>query len=386
VDELERRDVPDAYWIGDFSSDATDARNWYPYNVLPGGGDNLWFYGGEAESYTEYIDGEDVVRAPGAPCDGLYGSFGEIYVGAGYASTITQSNSLTATRLWMENGTIDQAGNDLTITGPGAEWSAAPADFYWTGGTITSSTTPATVSVVGGLPDNQVTTALIAPAEGGTVTTGSTLNFVNGAQATVEPSTINVTNVVGMKVLSGSTLTATDVTFACVVQPPNQERTVNVGAGATYIANGVTDNNRGLVVEAGGTVFIEGAGARYGGIAGPLGQSIWVQQGATALVIANGSILDGAGRSVNIAGGKLATHAISTFGNQPAAQIKGSLVIANSDITISDEAYNPANVTGHKFGRLLVDGDINWGKGTYRPVVDGTAGSTLCDVWSCLGE
>src|SRR5207247_873154 len=86
---------------------------------------------------------------------------------------------------------------------------------------------------------------------------------------------------------------------------------------------------------------------------------------------------------VYITAGKLSTFALDYSGQQPNAKIEGDLTNTGADITISDTAYNPPGVTGHKLAVFKVEGNVRWSGGVYRPVIDITAND--CDLWSMTG-
>jgi hypothetical protein len=181
LDRLEDREVP-ATWNPGPGSDylATTAANWD-------------FGYGESISYFRTATFNS---ANTAPCLDFSGDFDAVNVNPGYTGDIILNGDLTVAMFYQGDGTIDQplgSGSEITIT----QW------WGWEGGTLNSTQTASTVTFDGSLYPGMAM-ANIAPAGYGTVTTGSTLNLINGATVTFYPGTIDFVGGDGMNVVDSN--------------------------------------------------------------------------------------------------------------------------------------------------------------------------------------
>jgi hypothetical protein len=365
----------------------------------------VWFYDSSVvglypDSTEPDENGDPTLRYLGGPCTNMSGNLPDVYVVSGYASTITLSGATAMTRLWLESGVIDQAGHDLTITGPGAEWSAAPADFYWTGGTITGSGDAAAVTVVGDPANYRVTTALVT----GAVTLGSNLVFDAGAEAEVDAQ-VNMTNPTGIDVLGGSGLTLANGTALLSALTAIEERqTIRVfGEHSRLFTRGAATADLGLWVGGGtaefqgvatGEVTVTFAGAvrqangdPAPGLAANNGNSVYMTSGS--LIIGEGARLATGPRSILVRGGKLATRVTAGRADHTAFISTQFLIIeqaagATTEIVIGDPSMNPPGVNGYVYSTLYVTGPVAWKGGAYRPLLN--PNNNWSSLWYSTGN
>lgn len=421
--------MPAAYWVGDFSSDARDARNWYPYNVLPTPGDDLYFYGAAASgNFDEDIDGDGNTdsRVPGGDCLGLAGDWATVEVVLGYAGTITLGANpsswsvgtpaptpptptpFTGSGVTFQQLMLDAPGaniaqshpltgevSPLTITGDIPWWAnPLPASLTWYGGALNDTAVASTVTVAD-------TTALLAPTGYGTVTTGSTLIF-DAATVTIAAGTFVFANGLGMVVQNNAAVNqpliygaATSFTTPNGVDPNNGMQ-IQLAEGSQYriygnnnfTQIGVASTRLPLVNDSGTFLIEQGANVTIQGIYRSANQptlhfgSLYQRSGNT--VLQNGSSLT-AQNGVQIYGGTLYTVANPVL--QVAAQqfftITGNLRVDGVAGAEPVVAINSGS-TPHIRGELRIDGDVRWTSGTYRPFVD-IADATRADLWRASG-
>ncbi len=330
------------------------------------------------------------------------GPFNSITITAGYTGTVTVTGPVQTDALYLNNGTIDQpagSGSDITVLGGATlndnTWWLNPgwdggSDFNWTGGTLDSTNSGATLHISGA-----GTTGVINPVNAGAISTGDTLSIENGASATFQPGTLTFTGGTGLVVTSNCLAmvdpTGPDVTFSA--------NTAGVGAPKNWIQAGgkITVNGTGTwnganvpLQNDGGTFTVQGgATASFVGAVGPADQAAsYRQTGTTGLtLIQNGSTIQVAS-GMYLSAGKLATIATNST-TQANAKVDGDLTDVGADIVISDNAYNPAGVTTHQYATFEVTGNVRWSGGTFRPhldvqpqVIEGeTLWLEVCDVW-----
>lgn len=384
VEGLERRDCP-AYWVGDHSSDFADPLNWLEHKPPTPGDVEVYFYGPDADYFLDWTEpdenGDPGKRFPGGACTNVSGSMNEVFVGLGYANTITFSDDTTVTRLWMASGAINQAGHDLTVTGPGWTYSAFPADFYWTGGTLNSGNTAATIHILGDPLTSRQSTATIAPTNGGTVYLGSTLRFAAGVVANIEPGSIDAHNDPDIDMddcqMAVNTYTVTtNIAIEGVRQinlmNQNDVFTLN-GPGTFNPANNdlTMYNHAGAVtIASSGTISLKGQA-----VVGNVNRNSYYQDGGT-LNITSGATLKVA-NAVQLSGGKLYTLYNPNLADTVAAQeatINGDLFASAGEIWICTGVGNPLH-----YGTLRVkQAVVLEGTVLFNPYIDGTT-SGRCD-------
>lgn len=291
---------------------------------------------------------------------------------------------MTTKRLMVSAGEFvqDNAGEDITVTGTTvADTRFTHATFEWTGGAINSSSNPANFTLTG-----TAATGWVDPpgAVFNTLTLNDNLTVAAGAKLEVLDGTVTSALHTSILVTGGASLKTGDATNL-LVSAASVTKSVKLTGAASKAEFTGTFRSRALEVES-GTAKVLGEG-KTSTFAGPVGfggtASVLVTGGA--LVIENGSTLDTGTRKTCIAGGKLATQAYGT-GAQPVANIKGNLLVqyTASEVKISDTAYNPSGVTGHQYGELKVDGNVEWDSGKYIPWVAGGT-SSACGEWSSTG-
>lgn len=334
---------------------------------------NNWTFGyGESINYfiTASFDSRNTL-----PCDGFSGSFDAININSGYTGTITLNSHLTVVMFYQGGGTIDQPlGEDSQIFI--AQW------WLWEGGTLNSTETPSTVTVDGTLYPGMSSGAIV-PVTTGTVITGSTIQFVNGATGAVQPGEVVFNNDADFIVDDGSevecqtTPTGTiDFTAGTVAFLGN--RTWVKAGGLLTVPGGGTWTGFGVpLLNAGGTFRVrDGSTASFTGLVGPANEAAsYRQTGATSVTVIDEGSRIRVASGMYLGAGKLSTaHA----NRQGGAVIEGNVVNTGADIAINDVAYNPAGVTQHVFDRLYITGDSRWSGGVFRAAVD-TAEASRCD-------
>lgn len=356
----------DLHWISTSSTDWTVPANWSA-NRVPTNTDNVYF------------DIPGTVSTTNAGAGLILNSLNSLHVLAGYTQTITMAVPMTIGTLEMSPGTggkIDQPGTDLTIT----------TALNWTTGTINSTSTVANLILSGA-------TAHIAPANAGTLLTGSTLRMTNGAVATFEDGTVNFTDGDGIDVSEGCAAnfeigTAGNNVLYSGPIPSKGKITLPTGTTGTFSRKAglegfaVSGKSDMPIVITGGT-FTTGYGVKLtvtGRVGGNDGANVSLQSGTTrlyhdeyldaGLIVPNG---------MGVSGGTLTTVNDGS-GNNQSATITGNLLVSGGIVTIDE-----GRQVGHHFGRLDVIGNITWIGGVFRPLVDGTVGSLFCDSWECTG-
>ena len=351
------------YWIGGYEASWTDGSSWTG-GLVPDQTSAVYFDG----SYSNY----------GVTTPGLSGglTLAEIHFVNGYSGTVTLASNLTVGKLELAsaNATLDQPtatyGSNVTVT----------TAMLWTGGTLNSSSNLANVTITGG-----TATAMFAPAGGGTVNLGSTINLSGGAVGTIKEGTLNVTND-GMQinVNTGSVLNVSPIlngiatiagTFSPHIQiKPNASFTINSG----HLFTNARLTNEGTFTLKADT------SAKFPGQTGIA--AAYSQKAGGATYLYGGSILDtGLLRNVVIEGGILATVSDDPdgygIGNSTAYISTNKLMVDGGDIYINYGAA--AHVS---FGRLDISGDVIWAGGNYHPYIWGDVNDGDADMWYASGS
>jgi hypothetical protein len=318
-------------------------------------------------------------------CDGMHapaggGVYNSVTLRPDYGATVTLSSGFTTGALVLEGGAISQpsAGTDITVAGGYS--GIFPAAFTWTGGTLNSSSYTSTVYIRG---DGN-----IAPANDGTITTGSTLEFVGTEQVptttTVHPGTIQFDNAAGAVVGAFATLKARTFTEGDIIGLTVHQ------AGATSIqiqSNGTlwiigpgTYNSNLRVINSG---LFKITGSALATLTGGNATQFDYVQGAvdSKLHIENGSTLD-VPHGMEMTNGSVY---LLMNPNLPASQqnatIYGTFNMGGGAIVFAP----PIPIgTAVVYGTFTVNGNVNWTGGTYRPNID-YANPGLASKWIVLG-
>ncbi len=399
LDELEAREVPAIVtWVGTVSEDAGDPLNWAifvhgpPIQRVPEAGDDVLYTGVFNEDHGDleplYLN---CVNMHGPDGGGAYNS-----VTLDYAYTdgidpgrVTLSGGFTTKAFHLAGGIIDQpsTGFDITVSGNPTITSenedllsGLPADFTWTGGTLNSTET-----IAGLIITDTTTTALIAPASGGTVNLGSHLNFENGAIGTMKEGTINLLNDgiefnifenCGVVVDPGQdkyTITNQD-------GPVSQGNPLRVWFGGWFkvLSGRHYDARFGSAVNEGTFILMPGASARFATkVPSPLADYSFWSSGAEQ--IAADATLE-----LNFMMRKTAGAIFIQSGTKPQGfegNLVGDLKIINGDIRFEDMSTSPEI---HEFGEFRVKGNVIWDEGTYYPFVS-SENNNVSDQWTATG-
>lgn len=377
---LEARDVPaHFYWVGgadpnaypsydpvDVPINARIAYNWtdddFPAQrspICPGNGDIVYF---NVSDMGQNVD---------CKFFGDAGQYAAVLVEGGYGKTITLSKGFTTSTFDLNatpDAKVDQVGNDITVT----------ATFNMTNGTLNVAGHLANVKLDGA-------TGTIAPANEGTVKLGSSIIETSGAVLTRKAGTIEVNNDeqefdigenCGIEVDPGAGTARIDKSSSVVTGPltyihPNsflrllsgtsQDKWAVRNDGEFTLMPGTTWHLTGEMTIPGPA----GPAWPYRTIPPPPGYDLspvsrtYVQTGGVTRLY-NGSTLQ-VSKPMEIQGGKLST----LVGETETATIRGNLEVSGGDVVIGDGSIP------HVYGTLLVDGDVIWTGGTYRPVVMG---------------
>jgi hypothetical protein len=222
------------------------------------------------------------------------------------------------------------------------------------------------------------------------LTTGDTLSFLddgsgNGSHGTFTDGTFYWNNGACLDVVDDSEV---DITPQLVNVMFNAQQgagsQINVIRGRLrFIGTKDTLANYQPVNIDGGTLLVRCVGATVhvtGDVANDSSKgSVYMSTAATGnLAIRNGATLEVADGVVAM-GGKISTPWTQT---STAATIEGDVANYGADVVILD-GTSPRPLVGGSamFGQLLVDGNVTWTGGTYRPVVNATQGS-LQEVWT----
>jgi hypothetical protein len=347
--------------------------------------DSLTFDGSRSNASASGLKGFGIPVAPaGTPQSGLvaYTDFGSINLINGYSGTVTLapdgSRQLSVTTLDVASGTIFQqaapvngnTGTDLTVYG----------GVSWTGGSLLSNAQPgntvANVNLEGG--------GTIAPANAGTVTLGSMLNF----DADYGPTTVTQfdgTMMVnassgGMDVKPGAALQETfrtenaSISIIPTVDLGTQAITISAGGQISVVGTSKNPSDNSFyafvpVINSGafglsGQVY----GVLKGGSANPKVYDYTQTGSASALVIQNGSTLStSVGLYVN--GGTVLLKTNIATGATQVATIAGNLTFEGGTIQ-----FDPPILIGTAtvYGQFGITGNVYWGGGTYSPWVNYT--------------
>jgi len=369
LDRLEERDVP-ATWNPGSGSDylATTANNW-----------NFGY--GESISYfrTATFNSGNT-----APCLDFSGDFDAININPGYTGTITLDDDLSVVMFYQGDGTIDQplgSGSEITIT----QW------WGWEGGTLNSTSTASSVTLDGTLYPG-MTSATISPRYSD-LSSGSTLNFINGSSVTFNPGTLNITGGDGINIVDSSCYSEEAAQPPPGPPPPSFRIVSAIGGAYVLLSNPPTphwfnipwQSDLPFIQNGGDSIVAPGIQVEFKGtIAQPTtGATYSISLLAGNLVISNTATLK-AQSGTYLHTGKLATRTISQEGSQVATLI-GNLRNAGADIVIGDPAYSGIVPTEHVFGKFVVEGTVWWTGGTYRPYINAALNSQECDVWESTG-
>jgi hypothetical protein len=401
LDALDQRDVPALLTWTDATGDNqfNDPYNWVSTDGLiriPAAGDDILFTNGAGangpggQSGGLMGAGGPSGGSPG-PCYGMQsdpnGPYNSITLTTGFTGTVTVTGPVQTDALYVNNGTIDQpttsAGSDITVLGGATPtsytWWLYPgweggSDFNWTGGTINSTTSGATLHITG-----SSTIAVIDPLNAGAVSTGDTISVEHSATANFMGGIVTFTGGLGISITGHSTVNVMatteqpgvgTTTFGVTTQDGVQS--INDIAGF-YRVNGPVAAisempifiRRGeLSITGGATATFQGeTSLNLYGLQVPTGSvynkggKVLIETGST-LVPVNGMIQMGGRLQIDVIGAK--------GGN---AKLKGNLWVNGGSVTfLYSRALN--GVPGAAEATFTVNGDVSWSGGIYTPTVD----------------
>jgi hypothetical protein len=290
-------------------------------------------------------------------------------IAASYTGTVSLGAALTVGTFDLAGGAIAQptSTTDLTVT----------MSFTWTGGTLNSAATNATLHLAGA-------TATINPGAGNTITTGDTISLESlngvGSAAEFDPG-ILIFN-------GGSGLTIDNLCFVDV--KPQQNATVTFSAGLT------TFGNKAVTIKEGGTLTVTGPGG-WNGEGVPLqnnGGTFEIKN--TAVVsfsplpntgmytvtqtlgitkLHSGATLAAGSFGLNLNGGEFRIVGDSPAGQTDPAKLDGDMRFASGSLTFTGNVWT-FNVTG----------DVKWEGGSFFPRIDVSQQGGGNDIWLISGK
>ena len=376
-------------WVGGYdNNNFDDPRNFqggYTGGPLPAAGDDITFaaissgstVGGEPVSVS--ADDSNNFHGP------TVGEYNSVRVLPGYERTITMSDSVKTSIFEMKSvpATIDQAGEDITVTG----------EFTWTGGTINVPGHTADVHLDGGV-------GLIDPGSGGTVQTASTLLLEDNAEVNFESGTLQFTDGDGVDVGEGCTATVAARAQAANL-PVNFDKITYGPAKITIHPTGFWDvkgpwNSELPIYNDGGrfqvlatlNVSIDSGSSSTPAVyqtANPGGTT--ELNGGSTLTLKSGTN-DG---TMQMDGGSLWVRSFKwrepgDFGwvtYYPDVTIKGTLEVYGGFIQYDLRAIQGSDGALTRSSTLKVIGDVYWGGGTFNAGYEPT--STDCTKWTATG-
>jgi hypothetical protein len=370
LEVLDARVVPAVWTDATGNGLFSDPGNW-SNNAKPVDGDNLIFRAPNPS--IGLVGSTDNVS-------GMSGTFADVGIDSSYTGIITFSGAVNVTTFYeQDGGTISQptSTSDLTIQGTGI--------FNWTGGTIGTTNSGATIHLAGA-------TATISPGAGNTITTSDTISLESGTDptsgntigttATFNPGVLGLTGgggitvgafcnanvvpkdtaVVGFVNLDTQTdpksMTLTDATSGLKVYP------------GYWGGQGLKLNNQGGTAE-----FLDGSVSYFGPVPqnpppqNPPPAQAYITQAAGTLKLHSGATLGvQTGGFTVVSGGTFAIVADSPAPQQANAKL-------DSDLTFS------GGVIGFigNYWTFEVTGNVTWSAGTYAPRVDVTG--AVADIW-----
>ncbi|MBX9627778.1 MAG: hypothetical protein K2X82_28530 [Gemmataceae bacterium] len=363
VELLEFRETPATFrWLGGLSNNwAGYAQNWTTVAspggprsfVLPGSADDLRFDG-------------SISNQPAFSLGYNTSTYSSISLVNNYTATVQTGTALTYTNFTLDApGTYDPIA-DQTVTGA----------FTWKKGDLGGNGPEMTI---------RGTTATITPGTGvnGTLESGVGLTFAGSVVATISTGTLQFNSTRTITLTGSSKLSALDARLRQGVLRNAGAITLLPGGFQVFEAKNL-DSDLGLDVQGGTAHMLGGGTVKFtGAVAGIDMVNVQVSDGA--LVIENGTTLEvgvdaqGDDKWVHVTGGKLASRPVNQA-VQPAAVIKGRLVMTGGQVVVSDGSYTP-QIQGHRYATLRVNGTIHWTGGTYKPSTDPANGATASDVW-----
>ena len=389
AESLEAREVPaNFWWAGGYSANPTSAalhQNWvyqafednpsttqdetqrhYSLGPLPGNGDNVFFQGdpmlpNSTEVEPTYYDCVGFGLASGYTFESV--AVGSVGQGWHYNKTVTLASGFKTNAFTMSSGKISQPGTtgyDITVN----------TNFTFQGGTLNSSGSLANVKL-------DSAEAYITPYGEGSVTLGSNLRPEDGTNLTISPGIVNLTNDARFESdASNITIPATSSTTPVVFTTQNVNKPNTFKNGGEFVVSQTLVSQPPLVIDGSKLKITDGVTAQYTGrVAGGNTASLTLAGANGQIAIENGSVLllqNGA----YLSGGKLSTLAKT---GQLEATIDGSVTNAGADVVISDGSVP------HAYGKLKIDGHVNFTGGTYRPVINAGVNDTA-DRWYSTGN
>ena len=392
---LDARDVPAVLlWTDASGDDQFDtAANWSlgdGSNRGPQAGDDLVFQANPSSGGGVGVGcGAGTSPPVSYPSYGMHpasgGDYNSVTLEEGYNATVTVTVGFNTRDLILKSGIIDQpgTGTDITVTGsPIVDLSnnyllGGHPNFYWTGGTLNSDITSGAALHISGA------SALIAPANAGTLTTADTLDFLNGATAELDPGTVVITAGEGIYLDAATMDVMADpgdgLPLARLIydQAPGATLApeIKLTSGSVFHVvrrdtsqvNVFTTVNLPILID-GGTLNIDG-GIRMtvgGNVGGGTGPSIKQLSGHTYLTAGSQLYVD---NGITLQGGLFGVD-INVLGSR--ADVMGDLL--NDGATIE---------MGGFYGTFRVDGKVTWDSGKYRPRVNGN--NAAHDLWEATG-
>jgi hypothetical protein len=331
-----------------------------PVTSAPVAGDNIYF------------DGNYFATHPwlNPNCINLFGAsseYGSINLINSYAGNVSTPTGFQTAILDLESGSLDQLSSTADIT--------VNQNFNFTGGTLNSTSNLANLIISG-----SNATATFNP-NGRTVNLGDNISLQNGAVATMNAGTINITNdneqfninqFCGLKVAPGGNLVASEgIRF---------NNSIDIAANAwlevvsgTFEAGGLIENDGGsFTLDSDTKAYVPGLNRLPGGW-----QYYTQNSGVTRLFGGSTLQTNPLARAYVAFHGGLLTTVANASGNSSATIDTPVFNFLGGDLFIDEADPN------HHYGTLTVTGSVNWLGGTYHPFVAGDG--VQSDQWYAKG-
>jgi hypothetical protein len=354
------------YWTdADHNGLWEDPMNWST-GVVPTATTDVYFSGGSTPYYSN-----DPCTDVGNGVSSLYG----LHFINNYTGTATLAGALSVGTFEQTSGTLNQpsAGQNLTITNA----------MIWTGGTLNAINNGASVNISGAV-------GRIAPLNGGTISTASTLNIINGADLTVLSGVLNFTSGNGM-FIDATVNMYEPINNNVDVQITNSTSNSKIALGSNgklNISKPNQDATGGVIfwvpILNNGGQFWVGAGIHvrvHGNAQGGTSESI-VQTAGTTTLPTTSAFETANGMAVT--GGELTI--VGVVNSRQKATIKADNgTFRFSGGTLGFTSFAPFTII---YAQLLIEGNVTWNAGTFVPrlqVIPGDTATSPSDTWVATG-
>lgn len=388
LESLESREVPafitwvNGQYPGSGDGQFSNPKNWYLQNS--GFGVRIPQTGDDVDLINNFNGGQ---------LYGFHGDYNTIRLTS--ALNVTLDGDITTKRLMMSNGSFDQSsGYDISVTGTTVPDARFTHSFQWTGGSLKSSTSPAEFIVTGA-----ITTALIAPANNGTVSTENNLVFDNQSTTTVKPGTVQFSKAAGA-VIGGLATVSLDLRGAIVsftgpetAMTVDEKKDIVLSGGGHLTATGPgTFRNWGKSLINNGGIFEVAGGAtadiKYSNPNLPPDFAYTQRAAGSVTRLHAGSTIKANSSGVEVVNGSFIVVADSAQGETASAVVDGQFSFRGGTLSFETPANGWWQPNQQLWWTFEVTGSVYWDGGTYKPRVDFAHGAPdgAADLWWIHGN